>query len=102
MFGYDCGSLGEVIGDGGAVVPEGDAEALSREVSGFLGENFPTRTSLGKSARESGARFAEDALAEHLVQLWRGVDGYPEPSVPSVAINFPAGAEPDRSSQSAI
>jgi glycosyltransferase involved in cell wall biosynthesis len=102
VFGYDCGSLSEVIRDGGAVVPEGDVEALASEVSGFLRTNPAARKPLVEAARRSGARFAEDVLAEHLVRLWRGVDRYPQLDTPSVSINYPADAEPDPPRQSAV
>jgi glycosyltransferase involved in cell wall biosynthesis len=102
VFGYDCGSLREVIGDGGAVVPEGDIEGLVREVNGFLRKNLGERMLLRTAARESGARFAEDVLAEHLLQLWRGVDRYPERGVPSAAMKIPVDAEPNPTRRSAV
>jgi glycosyltransferase involved in cell wall biosynthesis len=102
VFGYDCGSLREVIGDGGAVVPEGDVDALSREVSTFLRKDSEPRATLSQSARKSGARFADDSLAEHLARVWREVDRHPRAPFPTVTATPPIEGTPDPSAGGAI
>jgi glycosyltransferase involved in cell wall biosynthesis len=70
VVAYGSGSLPEVIGDAGAVVPEGDRVELARTVEGVLHR----RDELGARGRARAERsFRWDAVARRQADLYRGV-----------------------------
>ncbi|HEX2202894.1 MAG TPA: glycosyltransferase family 4 protein [Longimicrobium sp.] len=66
-----AGSLPEVVGDGGVLVPPGDAHALAREVARLL-DDAAERERLSAAARVSAERFRWGRVADdHLAFLHR-------------------------------
>ena len=68
----DGGALPEVAGEGGVVVPAGDAEALATAIKALL-DDPGARAALGERARERGVNeFSWDVCAARLVRYYRG------------------------------
>lgn len=73
VIGSSSGAIGGVIGDAGLVFPEDDPEALAAALKRALWE-----PGLAESLREKGRErvrsyYTWDAIAERLVELYRGV-----------------------------
>ena len=68
----DLGSLPEVVGDGGALVPPGDVDALANALRGLLGDADRWRQ-LRVRATAQAARFDWDAIAAQHVALYEAV-----------------------------
>lgn len=67
----DGGALPEVAGEGGVVVPAGDAEALATAMSALLDDPVASEA-LGQRARERGVNeFSWDVCATRLVHFYR-------------------------------
>jgi len=68
----DGGALPEVAGEGGVVVPAGDADALAAAIKALL-DDPAARAALGARARERGINeFSWDVCAARLVHYYRG------------------------------
>ena len=77
VAGYDCGALREVIGEGGYLVPEGDERALEAVVRDIALAPERARRDLGERARTRAQPFADAAIAQAHVSLWREMCGVP-------------------------
>ena len=73
VIAYACGALPEVIGDGGVLVAEGDTAALEDEVARYLNLPAAERAAATLRATERAGAFANDRLADQLVDVWRGL-----------------------------
>src|SRR5207245_2798836 len=63
----DSGSLPEVIGDGGLLVPPGDPRALAAALDRLAGDPAE-RARLGKAARSRAEHYSWDAIARQQVE----------------------------------
>lgn len=70
VFGFDCGALSELIGDGGVVVPEGQVDDLVRELERYLRAPTARKEALSMHARAQAAHYTDGALAAGLVRIW--------------------------------
>lgn len=66
-----CGALPDIVGEGGMIVDEDDGEALSRALSGVIGD--PSRVvALGATARRRLLeQFGDGPLAGRMLAWWR-------------------------------
>ena len=70
-----CGALPDIVGEGGLIIDEGDAPALSRAIQGLVAEPIRCRA-IGAIARERVLeRYGDGPVAERMVQLWRRAVG---------------------------
>jgi glycosyltransferase involved in cell wall biosynthesis len=72
VIGYACGALPEVVGDGGVLVAEGDIASLEEEVANYLSLPAAARAAASLRATERASAFANDVLADQLVEVWSG------------------------------
>lgn len=73
VISSDSGSLPEVVGDGGTVVPEKDVQALA-QVLLTLGSSAESRSQEGQKARNwAESRFGPEALARQYVRFWTDI-----------------------------
>lgn len=70
-----CGALPDVVGEAGLIVDENDLVALTRAIQAFVAE--PSRCRIvGMAARQRVLEhYADAAVAERMVSLWRRVLG---------------------------
>ncbi len=73
VVGSTCGAIPDVIGEGGWIVPEGDAGALAQEMT-RLADSPAEISSRGLIARQRvQENFGDRAVARQLVELWQSV-----------------------------
>jgi len=73
VVGSSSGEIPHVIGDGGLVVPEGDAAALGQAITDLLA-NAPRRFALGQQGRARVlAHFTPDAVADATLAFYREI-----------------------------
>lgn len=73
VIASDSGSIPEVVGNGGILVPEGDRPALREAIDRVLGD-ASFRSALGQSGRERALdEYAPQPLGAKLVELWKAV-----------------------------
>src|SRR5690606_13372259 len=74
--GSATGEVPEVVGEGGVVVPEGDAAALAEALRGFAAAPPELRAELGRRAREHVlARYTQERVARETAEFYRLVLG---------------------------
>ena len=87
VIGSSCGSIPELIGNTGVVVPEGAAEPLARAISQLLGQP-QARQELAKAARQRALNeFTWSQVAQQRLQLYREALSLPETDFQPAAIN---------------
>ena len=70
-----CGALPDVVGEAGLIVDENDLVALTRAIQAFVAEPCACRI-VGAAARQRVLEhYADAAVAERMVSLWRRVLG---------------------------
>jgi glycosyltransferase involved in cell wall biosynthesis len=73
VFAYDCGALGEVIGSGGVVVPEGDVDAMVAALDRHFSSTHCEREQLAGRARAQAEQYTDESVADQLVDVWSAV-----------------------------
>jgi len=63
VIGSSSGAIPEVIGDAGKVFPEGDVEALAREIAN-LGQDAQLRKKLSQKGQKRAERFSAEQFAD--------------------------------------
>jgi glycosyltransferase involved in cell wall biosynthesis len=72
VVGYRSGSIPEVAGTGGWLVPVGDVAGLAAAARRLLSDE-PRRSAMAERGRQWAGRFAEEQLAARLAGLWAGL-----------------------------
>jgi glycosyltransferase involved in cell wall biosynthesis len=75
VFAYDCGALAETIGPGGVVVAEGAQDQLVEEIERYFASSATDRMALAERARSQAMLFADEVIAEKLINLWSTCSG---------------------------
>lgn len=70
VIGSNSGSIPEVVGPGGWIVPEGDAEALAVLLAELAGAPDQMRLAGERGRRESARRFTNAAVSGNLRRAW--------------------------------
>ncbi len=77
VIGSSSGEIPNVIGDGGLVFPEGDAETLADQIEALL-HDPEQRSELGRRGRERVLRcYTQERIAERTASVYRGLTGEP-------------------------
>jgi glycosyltransferase involved in cell wall biosynthesis len=85
VVGSSSGEIPRVIGDAGAVVPEGDAGALTRAVRA-LADDPAECAALGARGRARVLRdFTQEQIVADTLGFYRELLGAPEPALPTLA-----------------
>lgn len=72
VIGSDSGAIPGVIGRGGWVLPEGDAEAVAALLRRLAADPAELRGAGRRGHADATARFTYDAVATGLLRAWRG------------------------------
>lgn len=73
VIASDSGSIPEVVGEGGILVPEGDRDALRQSLDTVMG-NGDRRASLGKAGRVWALEhYSPETLGSKLFEFWNAV-----------------------------
>ena len=92
-----CGALPEVVGDGGVLVPAGDAPALAAALAELAADDADRRRDRAAHARAAAGRFGWGAVADAHLGLYRAALGAMTPHGPDrrLRVLAPYGWQPD-------
>lgn len=74
------GSIPEVVGEAGTLVPEGDRHALTDAMEKLIDDTTFRAELAGSGRRWAGERYAPDVLGSKLVSFWEAVTQTPGPA----------------------
>lgn len=73
VIGSSCGSIPEVVGETGIIVPEGDAEALGAAITTLLGDPVQQSQLSAAARKRAQQQYTWEHVAEQRLQLYRDI-----------------------------